>query len=677
MSHTIHMGYQSQVIEVAYKVDERVFPVTNGLKRTMDVLRYGADRGIYTSTMNNIRSPIVIFLLGDALIFPAKPISNWVGWGNLGDDPSDVVVPGLRPVKTPYDPVQDRRLFSGYFTGIYALLHPQQVATLVQAEHGVVHENIHGSSSVGSEVTQYPGFLTGDVVESRYGVDLLRLKDGRGFRSAVYDDVLGTFTGLDEQVASTVCAKCSFAESLDKLQQYIGANGGWTMDILEYLQRTFYSITSLSWNRFSRNGSAGIRINTAGTVKRYAANAYPNVNRWAQIWFEDSLEFFLDPAGSQFISSGQKDVMCVLETSYSVKFSDGYAYQWDNTSDPYNLKASFAHLCGQLGEFSYRVKDTDTYLSGGGPLFSSDVGGDHVRVTSSNLLAAYTRKFRGLNIHVYEDLPRLTPLCFYSTADALRKYTDIVSANWLETLSDAKDISAFLPSVGSLMRLFRAIRRRDLGGTMREALDTATGAYLWDQFARRPLQKDAKEAVDKYDRIVDVLRSEGIWGPRTLYGEYHWDHSQGYIGYPDVHFEAHTKTRLLFEDFALLSLLFSTKAVGLAPTLSNLWELVPFSFVLDWFSSMGERLEDIDTQLTLLLLPHYYSLHSIKASIAYPGDISGYDLVTGEDGEATVYYRMLSLTLPTLRWTGYDFRPSPGIEGKLKTVGSLAWQVLT
>lgn len=55
-----------------------------------------------------------------------------------------------------------------------------------------------------------------------------------------------------------------------------------------------------------------------------------------------------------------------------------------------------------------------------------------------------------------------------------------------------------------------------------------------------------------------------------------------------------------------------TESIGMLPTLKNMWDLVPYSFVLDWFIDVGEFLERIDTRLRLIRLNIRYVTSSVK-----------------------------------------------------------------
>jgi hypothetical protein len=53
-------------------------------------------------------------------------------------------------------------------------------------------------------------------------------------------------------------------------------------------------------------------------------------------------------------------------------------------------------------------------------------------------------------------------------------------------------------------------------------------------------------------------------------------------------------------------------SMGFSLTLSNLWDLVPYSFAIDWFVNVGDFLDRVDTRLRILRLNIQYATMSHK-----------------------------------------------------------------
>lgn len=69
------------------------------------------------------------------------------------------------------------------------------------------------------------------------------------------------------------------------------------------------------------------------------------------------------------------------------------------------------------------------------------------------------------------------------------------------------------------------------------------------------------------------------------------------------------------EDDEFQALVSRAESIGIYPTFENIWDLVPFSFVLDWFIDVGGFLERIDTRLRLIRFNIRYVTMSRKTSV--------------------------------------------------------------
>lgn len=63
--------------------------------------------------------------------------------------------------------------------------------------------------------------------------------------------------------------------------------------------------------------------------------------------------------------------------------------------------------------------------------------------------------------------------------------------------------------------------------------------------------------------------------------------------------EQHAKIAICDGDSGFLSLIDGLDSAGVFPSLSNLWDMVPYSFLVDWFVNVGDFLERVDTRLRL------------------------------------------------------------------------------
>jgi len=321
--------------------------------------------------------------------------------------------------------------------------------------------------------------------------------------------------------------------------------------------------------------------------------------------------------------------------------------------------------------------DTDRIVS----VFSTPTQSDRAL---SNLMRL--RRMGTLHDDVYVDrflksirilMPQIRPSTFYSASDALHKIIDVVSSNNLENLMQLKGILDLLPDLPELGRLIAKVSRKDPSAII-DLIDYISDAVLKFRFAQAPTASDAEEilSTDFQKEISKLLQLNSY----TAYGKFDHtfsvtDNPAGGLGLTTL--VTRSKVRLTFDMSNLMATYLVGNSVGLLPTLSRIWAVVPFSFVVDWFTNMDDRLQAVDDQLLWMALTTQWCLHSF--SVIYyptPEELSVWELQQVEDGEPfglKVYIREFSLCTPRLADSRYDFlAPDNGPDPIV--VGSLVWQ---
>ena len=141
-----------------------------------------------------------------------------------------------------------------------------------------------------------------------------------------------------------------------------------------------------------------------------------------------------------------------------------------------------------------------------------------------------------------------------------------------------------------------------------------------------------------------------------------------------------SKIRFISDPSTLWGQMLMANSVGLLPTLSRIWNLLPFSFVVDWFTNMSKRLHLVDDQVLWLALRVVFCTHSYQVTY-YPSDerLLEFNLKNAPGGEpfgVSTYIREFTRITPRLVDSPIDFlRPTKGPDPV--TVGSLLWQLLS
>lgn len=270
-------------------------------------------------------------------------------------------------------------------------------------------------------------------------------------------------------------------------------------------------------------------------------------------------------------------------------------------------------------------------------------------------------------------LGSIRPTATLSTHDAIKKETEIIKANHLETLKEFGEVISLIPDVLSLIADFYATSRLNVGGNkisrvinmVGSILDLLSNATLLFSYGAAPTFQAALEFSEMIGPLISKIRA-GLAGPRTLYGKFSWTFPDDPMGYP-MRLVTRSKVRVRFdEETALFSALSTARYLGLLPTTGNLWDLIPWSFAIDSVTGVGNRLDVLDAHAQLLGIRFLYGLHSFTFSGDYPSDVLtrfGLNAPSWASGKSLpgfqYYVREFSLCVPSPRLSsrGYDFTP--------------------
>lgn len=130
--------------------------------------------------------------------------------------------------------------------------------------------------------------------------------------------------------------------------------------------------------------------------------------------------------------------------------------------------------------------------------------------------------------------------------------------------------------------------------------------FLTIDYGLLPTVSDLQDIFGAFQRLKPYLDRYGF----ATYNACHQDSTT--IGLIDYSLEQRIKLAIGNEDSTLISILNKIDSIGVAPTFENIWDLIPFSFVIDWFIDIGDFLERVDTRLRLLRWDIKYATLSYK-----------------------------------------------------------------
>jgi hypothetical protein len=275
---------------------------------------------------------------------------------------------------------------------------------------------------------------------------------------------------------------------------------------------------------------------------------------------------------------------------------------------------------------------------------------------------------------VSDNWSHVTPSSAFSSVDALGSMESSVGNNVLQTLVKVPDIASALPRLEEAISVLGKLVRRDLSfSTFREILDLATSTHLQVSFQWRPYY----ELLTKYlPEIVSMFPM--LLSPKKLalgYGSFSYNFSNEF-GRKSVSLVTRTKVVADVTLNGLLSPVLSLDAMGLLPTFSRGWDLVPFSFAVNWFTGWNRILRNLELIGASSLIPIAY-VHSYL--LTSPLTTAELDAVSASStgilpAQVRVYIRDKTLYPPFPKYSRFPFGV-PATFPSLGLVGSLLYQL--
>jgi len=333
------------------------------------------------------------------------------------------------------------------------------------------------------------------------------------------------------------------------------------------------------------------------------------------------------------------------------------------------------------------------------PFFASSDGRDKFNVFAKNQYLfgkdISCNREQLLQEKFHNDIQNLRPSSYLAACDALDSVIDIVDANWLQNAQHLGDVLSMLPDLSSISEILAKINNGDLSVVLDLADYLADTILKWN-FQQKPIIRDGREVFAP--ELLKSVRSLAQGRAYTAYGTnvYRFKPNDRYFG--DIYTQSlitRAEIRFRIDLGTLCTGLLAANALGFLPSLERLWSLVPFSFVVDWFTNMSKRLHAVDDQLAFIGLSTDWCIYSYKVTCTPSSnllehfdlyDLGSSDVISTpilttseifEDYEPfslSVYKRELSTYMPRLVDSPkYDFLEREG-HPNLWTVGSLLWK---
>jgi hypothetical protein len=282
---------------------------------------------------------------------------------------------------------------------------------------------------------------------------------------------------------------------------------------------------------------------------------------------------------------------------------------------------------------------------------------------------SFTEKIR-------EDFRSIRASASASASEAVLNLEGGVRDDVLQTIWKLPEIAQALPKIREALEVLSDIRSEKLSTkTLKSILDIATTTQLQASFQWRPY---AELLTKHFADIRGVINASKAGKVTTVgRGRFNFTFPSGEFGRDESKLVTRTKIVLDSSPRGLLAALAGFDAMGVLPKPSNLWDLVPFSFVANWLTGVGKAMRRAEFMSTLGMIPALF-VHTYQISSPFTDDeLSNFSFVGGQEDPLgmVTYYREISKYAPIPGETRFDF-VTPTKAPPLGVVLALLYQLL-
>lgn len=185
---------------------------------------------------------------------------------------------------------------------------------------------------------------------------------------------------------------------------------------------------------------------------------------------------------------------------------------------------------------------------------------------------------------------------------------EALDSNWIENLSQ---VSGTLKVVTPLLTGFAAWKT----GDMRLARKALQEAFLTYSYVVAPTLRDSQDLQDNFQRIAANITKYRFSNERRRGAVHETFPIFGVSALSSYYCTYH----FVLKDDTFSTIWNALERLNLDPSEANLWDLIPFSFVADWFLSVGQALERISLYKSSVAIRNLrYRIQSFKVQWPIP-----------------------------------------------------------
>lgn len=262
----------------------------------------------------------------------------------------------------------------------------------------------------------------------------------------------------------------------------------------------------------------------------------------------------------------------------------------------------------------------------------------------------------GFQAKLDEYLSDIRASAYFSTSDALDSLNISVQTNLLEPIAEIRDLLKIFPDLPRVFRLIRNARRGNLVTTAGDLLKLGSSEYLRFIFGTAPTLSVIGTDLPRLVEVLDVLSKLDPSDHLVAYGTFSHQIPKDILGF-DAELVSKSKVVLANYPSDPLRSILQLNSLGILPKGSNLWDLVPMSFVLDWFLNVGGLMSVIENSSVLSLMSINYIVHSYTVKhMLTDEEVEDMGLTRfSAESHHRLFRREVSRVLPPLRASRFDY----------------------
>jgi hypothetical protein len=261
----------------------------------------------------------------------------------------------------------------------------------------------------------------------------------------------------------------------------------------------------------------------------------------------------------------------------------------------------------------------------------------------------------------------------YALHNAINSFLQVLQNNYLEFFSEIDGIPELIPDIKPVIGFLTELSKRRFAEALRTLGDTVAGNHLLWNFGIAPDIRIVEELNRLGPKLYDSFVNERYPQPGSYHGVFNYKFAQDDIApYSGSKLITRTVTDIVAPKDSFSLALYRAYGAGILPSLANLWAVKSMSFVIDWFTNVGQRLRAVDLSIIAFMLQIDFT--TVSHTVTTEGSGVQQSVFDNQMFDLIYYTRIPTRHIPGLLYSKYDFLSARGPD--LGLLGALIYVFL-